>query len=110
MGRIIPVALIMSRSRLSIAQTFRSPLPRISRDLAFGSTTGGTVAGIFFWGYIALQIPGAIANTGAPEVHQHPAGCMGHLRGGLWSGTHYHELLMLRLLLGVAESGVHPAT
>src|SRR6266481_5777234 len=56
--RIIPVALIMytiafiDRTNISLA------LPRISRDLHLDSQQAGTVAGIFFWGYLALQIPG----------------------------------------------------
>src|SRR5229473_3495153 len=66
--RIIPVALVMytiafiDRTNISLA------LPRISRDLHLDPQQAGTVAGIFFWGYLAL------------------------------------------LLLGVAESGVFPAT
>src|SRR5258705_12211015 len=56
--RIIPVALIMytiafiDRTNISLA------LPRISRDLHLDPQQAGTVAGIFFWGYLALQIPG----------------------------------------------------
>src|SRR5260370_35661502 len=56
--RIIPVALIMytiafvDRTNISLA------LPRMSRDLHLDPQQAGTVAGIFFWGYLALQIPG----------------------------------------------------
>src|SRR5499425_1406852 len=56
--RIIPVALIMytiafvDRTNISLA------LPRISADLHLDPQQAGTVAGIFFWGYLALQIPG----------------------------------------------------
>src|SRR5713226_5380060 len=56
--RIIPVALVMytiafiDRTNISLA------LPRISRDLHLDPQQAGTVAGIFFWGYLALQIPG----------------------------------------------------
>src|SRR5438128_217103 len=56
--RIIPVALIMytiafiDRTNISLA------LPHISRDLHLDPQQAGTVAGIFFWGYLALQIPG----------------------------------------------------
>src|SRR5260370_2571922 len=56
--RIIPVALIMytiafiDRTNISLA------LPRIGRDLHLDPQQSGTVAGIFFWGYLALQIPG----------------------------------------------------
>ena len=56
--RIIPVALIMytiafiDRTNISLA------LPWISRDLHLDPPQAGTVAGIFFWGYFVLQIPG----------------------------------------------------
>ena len=66
--RIIPVALIMytiafiDRTNISLA------LPRISRDLHLDPQQAGTVAGIFFWGYLALQIPGGHwPNIGAPR-------------------------------------------
>jgi MFS family permease len=66
--RIIPVALIMytiafiDRTNISIA------LPKISRDLHLDPQQAGTVAGIFFWGYLALQIPvGHLAKHWSPK-------------------------------------------
>jgi Major Facilitator Superfamily len=56
--RIVPVALVMytiafiDRTNISLA------LPRISRDLGLDPAQAGNVAGIFYWGYLALQIPG----------------------------------------------------
>jgi MFS family permease len=110
--RIIPVALVMytiafiDRTNISLA------LPRISRDLHLDPQQAGTVAGIFFWGYLALQIPGGhLAKHWSPKKFisvllvawaTFALGC-GLVRT-------YHELLLLRLLLGVAESGVFPAT
>lgn len=110
--RIIPVALIMytiafiDRTNISLA------LPRISRDLHLDPQQAGTVAGIFFWGYLALQIPG-----GHLAKHWSPKKFIAVLLVA-WSlfavgcgfARTYHELLLLRLLLGVAESGVFPAT
>jgi sugar phosphate permease len=110
--RIIPVALIMytiafiDRTNISLA------LPRISHDLNLDPQQAGTVAGIFFWGYLALQIPG-----GHLAKHWSPKKFIGVLLVA-WSlfaigcgfARSYHELLLLRLLLGVAESGVFPAT
>jgi sugar phosphate permease len=110
--RIIPVALVMytiafiDRTNISLA------LPRISDDLHLDPQEAGTVAGIFFWGYLALQIPGGhLAKYWSPKKFisvllvawaTFAVGC------GL--ARTYHELLTLRLLLGVAESGVFPAT
>ncbi len=110
--RIIPVALVMytiafiDRTNISLA------LPRISRDLNLDPQQAGTVAGIFFWGYLALQIPGGhLAKYWSPKKFisvllvawaTFAVGC-GLVRT-------YQQLLILRLLLGVAESGVFPAT
>src|SRR6202521_1647484 len=110
--RIIPVALIMytiafiDRTNISLA------LPKISRDLHLDPQQAGTVAGIFFWGYLALQIPG-----GHLAKHWSPKKFISVLlvawatfAVGCGMARTYHELLLLRLLLGVAESGVFPAT
>src|ERR1039457_7144855 len=105
---IIPVAFIMytiafiDRTNVSLA------LPSMSRDLHMNPTQAGDVAGIFFWGYVALQIPG------------------GHL-AQRWSAKRFVAILLLlwgvcsvgcglvqtgaqfrimRVLLGVAEGGV----
>lgn len=110
--RIIPVALIMytiafiDRTNISLA------LPQISRDLHLDPQQAGTVAGIFFWGYLALQIPG-----GHLAKHWSAKKFISILLV-VWAcfavfcglARTYHELLVLRLLLGIAESGVHPAT
>jgi MFS family permease len=110
--RIIPVALVMytiafiDRTNISLA------LPRISRDLGLDPTQAGNVAGIFYWGYLALQIPGGhLAKYWSPKKFISVllvfwavcAVSCGFART-------YHEMLVARLLLGVAESGVFPAT
>src|SRR5215472_5865415 len=110
--RIIPVALIMytiafiDRTNISLA------LPQMSRDLHLDPQQAGTVAGIFFWGYIALQIPGGhLAKHWSAKrfisILLVVWACFAVLCG--FART-YYELLTLRLLLGIAESGVHPAT
>src|SRR5712664_3856898 len=109
---IIPVALIMytiafiDRTNISLA------LPRIGRDLHLDPQQSGTVAGIFFWGYLALQIPGGhlAKHWSAKKFISILLVAWGIFAVGCGLARTYHELLMLRLLLGVAESGVHPAT
>jgi len=66
--RIIPVALIMytiafiDRANISLA------LPKISQDLHLDPQQAGTLADIFFWGYLALQIPaGHLAKHRSPK-------------------------------------------
>jgi sugar phosphate permease len=110
--RIIPVALVMytiafvDRTNISLA------LPRISHDLHLDPQQAGTVAGIFFWGYLALQIPGGhLAKHWSPKKFISVLLVAWSLFAvGCGLARTYHELLVLRLLLGVAESGVFPAT
>jgi sugar phosphate permease len=110
--RIIPVALVMytiafiDRTNISLA------LPRISHDLRLDPQQAGNVAGIFYWGYLALQIPG-----GHLAKHWSPKKFISVLliawavcAVGCGFARTYHEMLILRLLLGVSESGVFPAT
>jgi MFS family permease len=110
--RIIPVAFIMytiafiDRTNISLA------LPSLSRDLHMDSTQAGDAAGIFFWGYLLLQIPGGylahrwsakrfvsilLVAWGACAV------ACGLVRTG-------REFWVMRFLLGIAEGGVWPAT
>lgn len=110
--RVIPVALVMytiafiDRTNISLA------LPRISQDLGLDPQQAGTVAGIFYWGYLALQIPGGhLAKHWSPKKFISVllvawAACA----VGCGLARSYHELLILRAMLGVAESGVFPAT
>jgi len=110
--RIIPVALVMytiafiDRTNISLA------LPRISHDLHLDPQQAGNVAGIFYWGYLALQVPG-----GHLAKHWSPKKFISILlvawaicAVGCGFARTYHEMLVLRLLLGVSESGVFPAT
>jgi sugar phosphate permease len=110
--RIIPTAFVMytiayiDRTNISMA------LPSMSRELHMTPTQAGNAAGIFFWGYLLLQIPGGY-------LAEH------------WSAKRFVSVLLvawgicsvacglvhtarqfwvMRLLLGVTEGGVWPAT
>lgn len=110
--RIIPIALMMytisfvNRTSISLA------LPKISGDLHLNPQQAGMVAGIFFWGYLALQIPGGhLAQRWS--ARKWIAFCLvawGIFAAACGLARDYHQLLIFRLLLGVAESGVWPAT
>jgi sugar phosphate permease len=110
--RIIPVAFVMytiafiDRTNISLA------LPRVSQDLGMDPQQAGTVAGIFYWGYIALQIPGGhLAKWWSPKKFISILLVFWALCAiGCGFARTYHEMLVLRLALGVAESGVFPAT
>lgn len=110
--RIIPVALMMytisfvNRTSISLA------LPKLSADLHLNAQQAGIVAGIFFWGYMTLQVPGG-------HLAQHwsarkwVAICLaawGAVAAACALVHDFHQILFFRLLLGVAESGVWPAT
>src|SRR2546430_13366397 len=110
--RIIPVALIMytiafiDRTNISLA------LPHISRDLHLDPQQAGTVAGIFFWGYLVLQIPGGhlAKHWSAKKFISVLLLVWALFAIGCGLARTYHELLWLRLLLGVAGSGGFSAT
>jgi MFS family permease len=110
--RIIPVALVMytiafiDRTNISLA------LPWISKDLHLDPPQAGTVAGIFFWGYLVLQIPGGhlAKHWSAKKFISILLVAWAIFAVGCGMARTYHELLLMRLLLGVAESGVYPAT
>src|SRR6202041_266203 len=110
--RIIPVALVMytiafiDRTNISLA------LPRISHDLGLDPVQAGKVAGIFYWGYLTLQIPGGhLAKYWSPKKFISVLLVFWAICAvGCGFARTYHEMLVLRLLLGVAESGVFPAT
>src|SRR2546428_13012204 len=103
--RIIPVALIMytiafiDRTNISLA------LPRISRDLQLDPQQAGAVAGIFFWGYLALQIPGGhLAKHWSPKKFINGLlVAWGTFALGCGLVRTYHETLLLWWVLGVAE-------
>lgn len=96
----------IDRTNISLA------LPHISRDLHLDPQQAGTVAGIFFWGYLALQIPGGhlAKHWSAKKFISILLVVWAIFAVGCGLARTYRELLALRLLLGVAESGVYPAT
>lgn len=110
--RIIPVALLMytisfiNRTNISLA------LPAIGRDLHLSPSQAGQVAGIFFWGYLLLQIPGGyIAERwSAKWLISIMLVTWGLCAVGCGLAQNWHQLMAMRLLLGVAEGSAYPAT
>jgi sugar phosphate permease len=110
--RLIPVAFIMytiayiDRTNISLA------LPSLSRDLHMNPTQAGDVAGVFFWGYIALQIPGGYlaSHWSAKRFIAILLVVWGLCAVGCGLVRTSREFWGMRLLLGIAESGVWPAT
>ncbi len=109
--RVIPVAFTMytiafiDRTNISLA------LPGISRSLHMTPTEAGSAAGIFFWGYLLLQVPGGYLaeRWSAKRV----VGILLTIWGVCSVATAFvhtgAEFLGMRFALGVAEGGVWPA-
>jgi len=109
--RVIVVAFVMytiafiDRTNISLAQT------SISHDLGMDSQQFGSAAGIFFWGYLVLQIPGGyLARRWSAKWF---VAILLVVWGLCSAGTGLVEtgrqFWLMRLLLGVAEGGVWPA-
>ena len=109
--RIIPVAFIMytiafiDRTNISLA------LPSMSRELHMDPTQAGDAAGIFFWGYIFLQIPGGYLaeRWSAKRFVSILLVVWGLCSMGCGFVQTWRQFWVMRFVLGVAEGGVWPA-
>jgi sugar phosphate permease len=110
--RIIPTALIMytiayiDRTNISMA------LPSMSRALHMTPTQAGSAAGIFFWGYLVLQIPGGYMaeHWSAKRFVSILLVAWGICSVACGLAHTARQFWVMRLLLGVTEGGVWPAT
>jgi len=114
--RIIPVALIMYTisyvDRTNVALAFDPSLSTAMADLGMDDKMKGNAIGIFFWGYLLLQVPGGYLAThwSARKLVSIFLVAWGvcAVGGGLVQTA--AQFKVMRFLLGVAESGVFPAT
>ncbi|MDR3531392.1 MAG: MFS transporter [Rhodopila sp.] len=83
----------------------------MNESLDITASTAGLAAGVFFFGYLVLQIPGGhISEKGhAKKFIALTILCWGGLSIATGFVTSATQLLTLRFLLGVAEGGVWPA-
>jgi MFS family permease len=110
--RIIPVALLMYTIAFIDRNNVSFAFKGMEQTLGFGATISGLVGGIFFIGYLFLQIPGGhIASRFSAKKFVFWAlliwGVIAFSTGFVHN---LPELLILRFLLGVCEGGVWPAT
>jgi MFS family permease len=89
--------------------------PKIStmmKDLLMDDRMKGEAAGIFFFGYVLLQIPGGYwaSRWSARKVVSWCLVAWGICAVGCGLARTFREFEVTRFLLGVAESGVFPAT
>jgi sugar phosphate permease len=114
--RIIPVALIMYTisyiDRTNVALAFDPSLSTAMADLGMDDKIKGNAIGIFFWGYLLLQIPGGYlaSHWSARKVVSLFLVAWGVCAVGCGLVTNVSQFRIMRFLLGVAESGVFPAT
>lgn len=114
--RIIPVALVMYTisyvDRTNVALAFDPHLSTAMADLGMNDKIKGNAIGIFFWGYLLLQIPGGYfaSRWSARKVVSLCLLAWGGAAIGCGMVTTASEFRVMRFLLGMAESGVYPAT
>ena len=114
--RIIPVALIMYTisyiDRTNVALALDPKLSTMMKDLLMDDKIKGNAVGIFFFGYLVLQIPGGYlaSHWSARKVISIFLVFWGAAAIGCGLVTEVSQFKWMRFLLGVAESGVFPAT
>lgn len=96
----------VNRTNISLA------LPAISRDLHMDPAQAGSIAGVFFWGYLLLQIPGGYLATNWSTKQFVSLLLIGWGLCSVGCGfVHtWQQLWIMRFLLGIAEGGMYPAT
>lgn len=114
--RIIPVALIMYTisyvDRTNVALALDPKISSMMKDLLMDDRLKGEAAGIFFFGYVLLQIPGGhwAARWSPRKLISLFLILWGACAVGCGLSHTVRQFEFMRFLLGVAESGVFPAT
>ena len=114
--RIIPVALIMYTisyiDRTNVSLALDPKISSMMRDLFMDDKMKGEAAGIFFFGYVLLQIPAGYlaSHWSARKVISMFLVLWGLCAIGCGLSRTFRQFEVMRFLLGVAESGVFPAT
>ena len=108
--RLIPLLMALyfvnylDRTNLGIAKA------EISADLQLSATMFGLASGIFFIGYVLVEVPSnlALVRFGARRWLARIAVSWGIVAVAIGFAHNAHTLLALRFLLGVAEAGLFP--
>lgn len=114
--RIIPVALVMYTisyvDRTNVSLALDPTISQMMRDLAMDDRMKGQAAGIFFLGYVLLQMAGGHL-AGRWSAKKWISLCLvfwGACAVGCGLARTFGQFEVMRFLLGVAEGGVFPAT
>lgn len=114
--RIVPIALIMYTisyvDRTNVALALEPKISSMMHDLLMDDRMKGEAAGIFFFGYVLLQIPGGYlaSRWSARKIISIFLVAWGICAVGCGLSHTFRQFEVTRFLLGVAESGVFPAT
>jgi len=114
--RILPVALIMYTisyvDRTNISLALDPNISSLMHDLAMDDRMKGELAGIFFIGYILLQVPGGhfASRWSARKLISLCLVAWGIFAIGCGFSKTFGQFVTMRFFLGVAESAVFPAT
>jgi sugar phosphate permease len=114
--RIIPVALVMYTisyvDRTNVSLALDPQISSLMRDLAMDDRMKGQAAGIFFLGYVLLQMAGGHL-AGSWSAKKLVSLCLvfwGLCAVGCGLARTFYQFETARFLLGVSESCVFPAT
>lgn len=114
--RIIPVALIMYTisyvDRTNVSLALDPKISSMMHDLLMDDRMKGQAAGIFFLGYVLLQISGGHL-AGRWSAKKLVSLCLvfwGVCAAGCGLAKSFHQFEVTRFFLGMAESSVFPAT
>ncbi|MGD0209170.1 MAG: MFS transporter [Verrucomicrobiota bacterium] len=114
--RIIPAALLMYTisyiDRTNVSLALDPKISNMMKDLFMDDRMKGEAAGIFFFGYLLLQIPGGYLASywSARKIISLCLIGWGICAIGCGLAHTFRQFEWMRFLLGVAESGVFPAT
>jgi MFS family permease len=114
--RIIPVALIMYTisyvDRTNISLALDPNISKMMHDLLMDDRIKGQAAGIFFLGYVLLQVPGGhwASNWSPKKLISILLVMWGICAVGCGLTRTSGQFEVMRFFLGVAESAVFPAT
>lgn len=114
--RIIPVALIMYTisyiDRTNVSLALDPKMSTMMKDLLMDDAMKGRAAGIFFFGYMLLQIPGGYlaSRWSAKKLIAISLVVWGICAVGCGLVSSFKSFSIMRFMLGVAESAVFPAT
>jgi len=114
--RIVPIALIMYTisyiDRTNVSLALDPKISHMMSDLQMNDQMKGQAAGIFFFGYLLLQIPGGYlaSHWSAKKLVAILLVFWGVCAVGCGFVKTFNQFNYMRFLLGVAESGVFPAT